>query len=84
MAQYASRTTHSGRRLKKAIHPILMRLLSYQNCIGTFVTLQFRFCFPELICLNHDKRSAVDKLTRVMAYIREIKFALSVLESGHY
>lgn len=45
MPRYASRTAQSGSRLQKAIHPILMRLLSCSS-IGTFVTSQFHLVPP--------------------------------------
>lgn len=54
MPRYASRTAQSGRRLKEAKHPILMRRLSYWNCTGTFVTLAFQFAF-------HNKWVSVEK-----------------------
>lgn len=45
MPWYASRTAQSGRPLKEAMRPILMRRLSYWNCTGTFATLAFQFAF---------------------------------------
>lgn len=60
--------------IKKAIHSMLIRRLSYWNCIGTFVT--FQFFFSPLTYLNGDKRFSVNIMTWV-THITEMCFISS-------